>query len=920
MAEGTGRKAGDAESVAHAPEAAEPRTAGGRPDRKPNRDSAWGPRRLIVHSVRAVVAALALAGIAFGVELTRATWDPAVTDAMLAQRADEPDGLPLGTEEVDDAGRLSVAIEDGVAEVEYEVTLPRASHLVEKALRGLDFEEGLDIRLGLPGQVSLGGRQVWFSGPFFEFTETSDEVRLTLDADVSLPADAVHILEVTPAFEFAPEVIRSITVDAPDLALHTREGPLPTDHDRSSAEWEVRAGDSLTAVLEPPASDPGRSRYDAKDLLVRIGGSVESSIGTPVTVLLTALPVLLLLGAAEWARRRGWLRRPSGGLQRAQRAVRVFLGLVVAVHLVVYLLSAWFDLTSFRSWDVNILGRQLTLYSYVSAAPFMIAGIAVLWPGHVLAAGSLRLTRRYAVAGSLGVAGLIVWWYAYLDDGVGFANPFDAEMIPLGMAGAAACLACVHVLNVLFSGGRALVSILAAAVLLVAAAFETLGERLDGPPDAIWIGILTLTSVIGLYWYARACHLSFRRRAWKEEPRWMRSVIVLAILLSSVPTTGVVGALADPFGPSPYDIAFALTDLCRMALLASLVVFASAASDQVRGATVETRVRTERSVAVVVAAAPFLLLSGPILLIPVRLLVGVPLLLWLLEVRRAQATARVVENAADRGALARNVLELTRAERLLVDAKSAYEASMGLPEEEEKAARVTAIHGRIAARKRSLGLADSEDAKSLLAAGPTEDRARRGWETGWFSLVLAVPWIVSYAVDFLRSPADETDFVILEFLGVVGSVATTWWLFGFFFGYYYAFLRGRTGLSKSFYFSVAIAAPSLALTLVAAEVYGQSTAPGVLYALQVFVQAMLLGLVVMDLRLLRFGRLGWRELVEIHRLGKVAAWGSSIVAAVGVSIVTATSTGVVSVLSEALKQFLGPDVPSVPVPSPTPSS
>ncbi|MEY3282876.1 MAG: hypothetical protein RIR86_889, partial [Acidobacteriota bacterium] len=73
------------------------------------------------------------------------------------------------------------------------------------------------------------------------------------------------------------------------------------------------------------------------------------------------------------------------------------------------------------------------------------------------------------------------------------------------------------------------------------------------------------------------------------------------------------------------------------------------------------------------------------------------------------------------------------------------------------------------------------------------------------------------------------------------------------------------------------------------------------WALQIFVQSMLIGLVAGDYEILRKAGYRFADLLEIHRLSSLSAWASSLLVAISAAIATLLTSGAVEVLSSVLK-------------------
>jgi hypothetical protein len=103
-----------------------------------------------------------------------------------------------------------------------------------------------------------------------------------------------------------------------------------------------------------------------------------------------------------------------------------------------------------------------------------------------------------------------------------------------------------------------------------------------------------------------------------------------------------------------------------------------------------------------------------------------------------------------------------------------------------------------------------------------------------------------------------------------------------------------------------LAGPVLVGTLISAGFTTVQWSRTILWMLQLFVACMVLGVLAGDYQVLRRAGLGWRHLFDVHRLGSVAAWLSSLVVAFGAAVAAALSTEAVKWLA-AGAQLIAPE-------------
>jgi hypothetical protein len=161
-----------------------------------------------------------------------------------------------------------------------------------------------------------------------------------------------------------------------------------------------------------------------------------------------------------------------------------------------------------------------------------------------------------------------------------------------------------------------------------------------------------------------------------------------------------------------------------------------------------------------------------------------------------------------------------------------------------------------------------------------------------YGLLLSVPWIALFLRNFHLRFAPHTGSEWVGALGTAVQVMGQWPLLGFLFGYFYPHLRGETGLSKALYLYLAVAAPALAATALAIPTSSPAWTSLFFWALQLLIHCMLLGLFAGDYETLRKAGLGWRQVLAVHNLDALAAWGSTLLLAIGAAATTyITSNG-----------------------------
>jgi hypothetical protein len=185
---------------------------------------------------------------------------------------------------------------------------------------------------------------------------------------------------------------------------------------------------------------------------------------------------------------------------------------------------------------------------------------------------------------------------------------------------------------------------------------------------------------------------------------------------------------------------------------------------------------------------------------------------------------------------------------------------------------------------------DGTNASDLvLAFGPNDSAWKNGLNMAGYASILGLPWIVLALRDLVRGEW----YGLLPVLTSAFDIAARWPLYGFFMGYYYAYLKGR------FWFTMVTPAA------LATGLFQRSSVDAwqglSFWAFQVFLTSMLLGLLAGDLQTLQRSGYRWRELLEFHNLAALSAWTSALVLALGTTITSVLASGLGTLVSAALQ-------------------
>ncbi|MFL6293332.1 MAG: hypothetical protein ACJ759_20760 [Thermoanaerobaculia bacterium] len=166
------------------------------------------------------------------------------------------------------------------------------------------------------------------------------------------------------------------------------------------------------------------------------------------------------------------------------------------------------------------------------------------------------------------------------------------------------------------------------------------------------------------------------------------------------------------------------------------------------------------------------------------------------------------------------------------------------------------------------------------------------------AVLAAGPFLIAI-YQFLPHSRVSYPFPLMTLLGFILSAAASWLLYSFFFGFYFAYLRGRSGLTKGIHLFVGLFLPFAVYRLLNAQSLTDMRS-FILWATQLFLFCSLLGLFAVDYRLLRSNGFRLRDLTAVHNVPALSAYASTAVAAL-VPTVIALITGK---FGEIVKFFL----------------
>ncbi len=215
--------------------------------------------------------------------------------------------------------------------------------------------------------------------------------------------------------------------------------------------------------------------------------------------------------------------------------------------------------------------------------------------------------------------------------------------------------------------------------------------------------------------------------------------------------------------------------------------------------------------------------------------------------------------------------------------------------------RVGSLEALVQDRRDRLRPGDNTAPAAVLSSGQRMEPWQRAMVGTKYGLLFAIPWLALLLRDFHAGFAPDRGYAWLAAIGTAVQAMGQWPLLGFFFGYFYPHLRGENGISKGLYLFLAVVAPMFAATTLAMPTNPEAWTSFSFWALQLFIHCMLLGVFAGDYETLRASGLEWQHLVDVHNLGALTAWGSSLLIAVGAAATTAATSQAGALIMQALK-------------------
>jgi hypothetical protein len=192
---------------------------------------------------------------------------------------------------------------------------------------------------------------------------------------------------------------------------------------------------------------------------------------------------------------------------------------------------------------------------------------------------------------------------------------------------------------------------------------------------------------------------------------------------------------------------------------------------------------------------------------------------------------------------------------------------------------------------------------ALLSSGTPKKPWDRAVLAAQYAFLAATPWMAVFVYNTASGPTPDHGYLWLPLAATAIFGIAQWPLYGFFLGYFYQHIRGYSGVSKGLSLFILFALPALIATAVTMPLDSDAWTSLTFWALQLFVQVLIVGMFAGDLETLHSSGLGWRHLLDVHDLGSMTAYASTVIAAIGAAVATFLAAQVPTVLTWTMQYF-----------------
>jgi len=798
----------------------------------------------------------------------------------------------------------------GALEADLTLTLPK-DHSLIRALRAVSPYAPQYSLSGLMDTAILGievdRRQLSFSRPEIDISENDPNAHVTLRAFYRAPYRSAGF-RIAPATlqPAVPVTSRELVVNTNGATVDSDLEPITESPDRTRFAFPEHFDFPVFVTVDfdsepaatPPSLPPARWVAALRDIATRLGyGFVD------------VLPPLLLLLV---------LRRHRAEFGAAAEPIAALSLLAIGFDLTSVVLSAAEymagangGLADLAQWLLAKTGAWPRDYQVLhNGANYAMLGMAAIaWPLVMRRIASDKLPRRrgrllraIVFLAAFAFAAAWVWisfqvWTSLLGEPPTTIEAWALQLALALLSFPVVFAAAWWVLRELRQNtARSWYAFLLAALLLgITAALGTSSEMTVY--KAVSAAAVLLCGAAFLLAYAQMAARIFLHRALAPHMLSARWLAMFVLCMVAVP----VLVSSNVYDPQWYETWNLVNDAVAFTLILVLlrVVFWFKEAAQASGWPECLSAARETGI---VLALIFFFSGGNWQSVTLQLVTGYLLVRFLL-LQTAQVPAGFKDRPDARAVAIAAVIRLNDMARVTKTLKRELLGKLGKGEitYQTYRSRLDPVELEEAEARRELEAAETPSRDFVLAFGPTDSAWENGLNMAAYGLAFALPWIVLS----LRNLAPKGQWYgLLPVLDSALNIVARWALYGFFMGYFYAYLKGRTGIQKGFWFTFTMVTPAAIATGVFQSATPHAWQGFSFWAIQVLITSMLLGLLAGDLETLHRAGYRWRDVLEVHNLGALSAWASALVLALGTTLTSILATGLGTLVTAAL-QYTG---------------
>jgi len=805
----------------------------------------------------------------------------------------------------------------------YEIYLPKDHPLLSSVQQSVQANQADTMVNKILGPITLSWTPLQF--PVVNTLITSDETtaRLYITSKAIVPDRSSYSVLIRYPYEFNLQIQQREVVIKTTQAQVWSAGEVPfSKSEESTAFHRAVSPNEFYLAIEFPAgaiSSPEPERKPTPSLAQVLSKSLDPPVLNAILYgVLAGLPFLLFL---YWAKKYDFAGEQPG-FQNKVEVVQLYLVLHFGLYFFLAVNDAvteWGNpaISAFRWWQQNTI-QLFELYErqHEYFLPRMLMFLCA-WPliVHRWERQHGSTSTRWKDRGAQTLLALIFASlvfsamfsiYRIPNFSIANANVINAYTLMISVLLFALIAALLGLAFEIFDRRRAgatLIMFVSLAILLIAEIFPTVSDVRRGNfviTGKIIGGLVVLiTALVLIFTFARLIYRLVAgeplSRAWAGWAFRKRAVVLMVIAAAALSTR-----TWPPENVHVMSLGYILRNLLLLGVIWSLVSFLR---DKASDALWLHLPESTRRAGILLAMVSFYSPTTRWNYIPVTFLVGFLMLdKWLLPSRRFDKSL-FVEIRGKLPDLIRKVIRFNDEEKTLTSLNKELlsKVAKGDMSHEDYDQKFQAQSNVVETLKADLTIQGRFAKEVILAFGPTDSAWQNGKKAAQYGIWFALPWTILFLRDIVRGSAYQDGYLILDVVAWILAFMLPWVSYGFVFGYFYPYIKGKNGVKKAVSLFLTIVLPQLVWTVLARTLDSEYWFSFGFWVLQVFVHTMLLGLVAGDYETFRKAGYRWKHLLEIHRLGALSAWASSIVIAIGAAVGALITSGATQVFVSVLK-------------------